>query len=644
MDNQTERHIRVQVPEGLHARPVAQLVALAKRFTATLEIGHGGKIANPRSAVKLLLLAVKEQDLVTIRATGVDAAAAVSAISDFLEDTSEAEAPTMQHPVPANTTNLAVPNAHTFHGIGGSDGVALGPAFPFFRHVITIDRTPLPPAARPAQIAAFTAALNGICVPANSTDATASQIKTALIEIVRDEEWTAGIATMIESGMPAVAATLDAGEALATQFEAVTDPYLRARAEDVRGAARAIALCLIGKHDPSLTEAPPGSIVIAEDLNAWDVADTDLSKIGGIVCRTGTPAAHIAIMARAYAIPAVFGCGTMPSVTTGIEVALDGASGTVLVQPDGPERARILDSKAAWRAAQHDLLHWAAIHPRTSSGHAVQVAANLGSVKEIDAAQRAGAMGVGLFRSELLFSEYRRPLTEQEQFDTYDQVARAFGDHPVIIRTLDIGGDKSVPGIDIPPENNPFLGWRGIRLCLDRPDLFKPQLRALLRAAVNGNLKIMLPMISEATEIQRTRALITECSTELTIAGIAHAHPAIGIMIETPASVLLADDLAKDVDFFSIGTNDLTQYIMAADRLNQSVMDLSRPDNPAVLKAVAMTCAAAANNHIPVSVCGEAAANPRIIAQFLSFGIRSISMSPSSILRIKKFLTEDPQL
>jgi phosphocarrier protein FPr len=662
MDNETltneiGRTIQVQVPEGLHARPVAQLVALAKSFSATLELQHGERRANPRSAVKLLLLAVKQHDRVTLRASGADAREAIEAISRFLEDAAEAADPhradghaiphvteaAASNPLP-DAANPRTDHGRTYHGLGGSDGVALGPAFPYFRQVIAIDRTPVPPAARPAQHAAFTAALDDVCATTTTADETASQIKTALIEIVRDADWTAGIAAMIDAGVPAVAAVLDAGEALAAQFEAVTDAYLRARAEDVRGAARAIALCLTGQRDPALSEAPPGAIVIAEDLNAWDVADTDLSLIGGIVCRTGTPAAHIAIMARAYALPAVFGCADVPTLEAGVEVALDGATGSVVLQPDPQERAALLAAKSAWRDAQHDLLHWAPIHPRTKAGHAVQVAANLGSVKEIDAARRAGAMGVGLFRSELLFSEHRRPMTEQEQFETYDQVARAFADHPVIIRTLDIGGDKAIPGIDIPPESNPFLGWRGIRLCLDRPDLFKPQLRALLRAAVNGNLKLMLPMISESSEIQRTRALIVTCREELAASGIAHADPAIGIMIETPASVLLADDLAKEVDFVSIGTNDLTQYIMAADRLNPNVMDLSRPDSPAVLKAIAMTCRAADANHIPVSVCGEAAANPSIIPRLLACGIRSLSMSPSSILRIKKFLSETPAL
>ncbi|MBW4036485.1 MAG: phosphoenolpyruvate--protein phosphotransferase [Proteobacteria bacterium] len=646
MDIEAERSVLVRVPEGLHARPVAQLVALAKAFPATLEIVHGSKSANPRSAVKLLLLSIKEHDRVIVRGSGADAHEAVDAVCRLLEDTTEAAIPGgISSPFAERAPEPATePDDGQFRGIGGSEGVALGPAFPYFRQRLVIDRTTVPAAQRAEQVAAFRSSLDLVCAQTDSADATASQIQNALSEIVRDVEWTGGIEAAIAAGLPAVAATLDAGETLAMQFEAVPDPYVRARADDVRGAARAIALNLTGVHDPALGEAPDGAIIIAEDLNAWDVADADLSQIGGIVCRTGTPAAHIAIMARAYGIPAVFGCGMMPEVAAGVEIGIDGAGGMVFVAPGDAERARLMSARTAWTAKQDNLQRWASVRPVTRSGHAVQIAANLGSIKEIDAARRAGAMGVGLFRSELLFSEHRRPLTEQEQFETYDAVARAFGDHPVIIRTLDIGGDKSVPGIDIPPEGNPFLGWRGIRLCLDRPDLFKPQLRALLRAAVNRNLKIMLPMISEASEIHRTRALIDECRRELAAEAIAHDRPATGIMIETPASVLLAEELAKEVDFFSIGTNDLTQYIMAADRLNPCVAALSRPENPAVFKAIAMTCAAAMARGIPISVCGEAASSPPIIAKLLSFGIRSLSMSPSSILRIKQFVSEEAGL
>jgi phosphocarrier protein FPr len=274
--------------------------------------------------------------------------------------------------------------------------------------------------------------------------------------------------------------------------------------------------------------------------------------------------------------------------------------------------------------------------PRTRSGKAIEIAANLGSLKEIDAALAVGAMGVGLFRTEFLFMERGRPPTEDEQAEAYTRLAAAFAPAPVIVRTLDIGGDKPAPGIDFPHEDNPFLGWRGVRMCLDRPDIFKPQLRALLRAALAGNIKVMAPMIAEVEEVVRVKSLIEECRAELDAAGVAYGAFDLGVMIETPAAALLADELAREVSFFSIGTNDLTQYVMAADRLNPRVAKLNRADHPAVLKAIAMICEAAGRAGLWVGICGEAAARPDLIPTFVAMGVSELSMSPASILRAKK--------
>ncbi|MDU8356906.1 putative PEP-binding protein, partial [Pseudomonas syringae pv. actinidiae] len=229
------------------------------------------------------------------------------------------------------------------------------------------------------------------------------------------------------------------------------------------------------------------------------------------------------------------------------------------------------------------------VTPKRADGTGIEVAANIGSLEEIEAALAAGAMGVGLFRTELLFMRHMHLPSEDMQAETYAALARAFAPHPVIVRTLDIGGDKPVAGIEFPEEENPFLGWRGIRMCLDRPDIFKPQLRALLRAAVHGNVKVMLPMVSDIAEVRRARALIDECAAELARDGVPFARFQLGVMIETPAAVLIAPALAREVSFFSIGTNDLTQYVMAADRLNPTVGALNDVANPAVMVAIAMT-------------------------------------------------------
>jgi phosphocarrier protein FPr len=247
-------------------------------------------------------------------------------------------------------------------------------------------------------------------------------------------------------------------------------------------------------------------------------------------------------------------------------------------------------------------------------------------------------MSVGLFRTELLFMDRRTLPDEDEQTAIYSRLAQAFHPRPVVIRTLDVGGDKPVPGIVFPEEDNPFLGWRGVRMCLDRPDVFLPQLRALLRAAAVGNVQVMVPMVDDVDEVRRVKALMATCAEQLTREGVAWAQPKLGIMVETPAAALTADLLAQEVDFFSIGTNDLTQYVMAVDRMNPDLASLYRTDHPAVLRAIGMVCEAAKKAGISVAVCGEAAARPDMIPVLLDLGVNELSMSPSSVLRAKKIV------
>ena len=245
-------------------------------------------------------------------------------------------------------------------------------------------------------------------------------------------------------------------------------------------------------------------------------------------------------------------------------------------------------------------------------------------------------MGVGLFRTELLFMERRALPSEDEQTTVYMELAKAFAPHPVIVRTLDIGGDKPVAGIDFPEEENPFLGWRGVRVCLDRPDIFRPQLRALRRASVVGNVKVMIPMIADVGELRAVKSLFDECRTELEADQVRVGAAEIGVMMETPAAALMADEIAAESAFFSIGTNDLTQYVMAADRLNPRLVGLNRPDHPAVLRAVELICQAAKRAGISVGICGEAAAREDLIPEFIRLGVTELSMSPSSIARAKR--------
>ena len=268
------------------------------------------------------------------------------------------------------------------------------------------------------------------------------------------------------------------------------------------------------------------------------------------------------------------------------------------------------------------------------------MAANLGALSEIEPAQAAGAVGVGLFRTEFLFMERPTLPTEDEQTAVYSQLLERFRPQPVVIRTLDVGGDKPLRAIAFPKEENPFLGWRGVRVCLDRPDVFAPQLRALLRAAPHGRLQVMIPMVSDIEELRAVKARIAACRAELESAGIAHGWFELGMMVETPAAVFAAKAFAREVEFFSIGTNDLTQYVMAADRTNPRVAALNRADHPAVVEAIRLVCEAAAAAGIPVAVCGEAAGRPEMTAALIRLGVSELSMSASSILRVKRAVTE----
>ena len=412
---------------------------------------------------------------------------------------------------------------------------------------------------------------------------------------------------------------------------------------------RALALTLLDRQDVDLSAVPPGAILVAEELSALDLAKAPVQTLAGILCARGAATSHIAIMARTHGIPAVLGsAASLEALQAAKVAALDGNTGEVWLDPDATlERAlrMRIDGEARDRAA---LDVYRTLEPVTRTGELIEVAANLGSLKEIEPALQAGAMGVGLFRTELLFMERKRLPDEDEQTAIYTKLARAFAPRPVIVRTLDIGGDKPVAGVEFPNESNPFLGWRGVRMCLDRPDIFKPQLKALLRAACHGNVKIMVPMITNVDEVLRVKTLMADCRAELDAAAIPYGAPDLGLMMETPAAALpwraaaslLAADLAKHAAFFSIGTNDLTQYVMAADRLNPRVADLNRADHPAVLAAMRLICDAAKAQGIWVGLCGEAAARPDLIPIFLAMGITELSMSPASIPRAKKAVTE----
>ena len=525
--------------------------------------------------------------------------------------------------------------------MAASEGVALGPAFLYFPKSVTPPRLTVSRDDAPAELDKLERA--ALSVRADlATRGTAGEdadIARALEELALDPELQRRARDQVIAGADAVTAILDAGGALASEFEGLADPYLQARGDDLRGIAQSIALALFGERQPTLADAMAGSVVVADEINALDLLGAPLAAIAGMVSRRGGATSHVAIIARSHGLPAVLGLEVDAArLRNAKEIAVDGSTGLVVIDPSPQVRDEFFARIRAAEAEKSALGAWAHVEARTRDGRLIQLAANIGSAKDIPAALAAGAMGVGLFRTELLFMQRRRPPTEDEQTEIYGEVAKAFWPHPVIVRTLDVGGDKQTPGILIPHEENPFLGWRGVRLTLERADIFKPQLRALLRASAIGNIKVMIPMIATVEEIRAVKAVIEECKAELLAEDCPFGTFELGVMIETPAAVFVADELAKEVAFFSIGTNDLTQYVMAADRHNEKVAALNRADNPAVLRAIEMVCEAGLRAGIWVGVCGEAASRPDLIETFIRFGVTELSMSATALPRAKKCL------
>jgi phosphoenolpyruvate-protein phosphotransferase (PTS system enzyme I) len=460
----------------------------------------------------------------------------------------------------------------------------------------------------------------------------------AHLAFLDDPAFTGEMKSRIENQKKnAEAVCQDVTEEMSALMASLDDEYMKARADDIRDVGSRLLLILLGKQpfDPSLLT--PGSVVVAEELTPSDTAQFP-EGVAGMVTAKGSKTAHAAIMARTLGIPAVLGLGSnIEQIKDGDTIIVDGDKGTIQINPSQEVikqvRAQIEEQEKARALA----LKEAKAEAKTADGKRIQVFANIGSLGDIDIALKNHAEGVGLFRTEFLYLENDHWPTEEEQYQAYAKVLSSFGERPVVIRTLDIGGDKELPYAKLPKEENPFLGHRAIRFCLANPDLFKTQLRALLKASVHGNLWIMFPMIENCSEIRQAKALLNECRQELISEGVKVADKIpVGIMVEIPAAAIAADLLAKEVDFMSIGTNDLTQYTLAADRGNEQVAHLYDAAHPAVLRLVKMTCDAAAKANILVGMCGELAGDPSMTELLIGLGLSELSMSAGTIPEVKQ--------
>ncbi|MCI8270039.1 MAG: phosphoenolpyruvate--protein phosphotransferase [Lachnospiraceae bacterium] len=428
----------------------------------------------------------------------------------------------------------------------------------------------------------------------------------------------------------------------ANVFAGMDDELMQQRATDMRDIKTRMQRVLLNVESVDIASLPEGSILVAKDLTPSMTAGINPKNVAGIVTELGGKTSHSAILARALEIPAVVAVSDfLKQVKNGDAVVLDGDTGIVYVNPDAGITAEYSAKRDAFLAEKKELEQYIGKPTVTKDGVTVELVANIGKPKDVEKVLQYDGEGVGLFRTEFLFMDRNSMPTEDEQFEAYKKVAEALAGKPVIIRTLDIGGDKEIPYMGLEKDENPFLGYRAIRLCLDRKeDIYKPQLRALLRASAYGNIKIMIPLVTCIDEYREAKMLIDELKLELDRQGIAYNKDIqVGIMVETAAASLIADIFAKEVDFFSIGTNDLTQYTMSVDRGNDKISYLYSTFNPAVLRSIKRIITCAREEGIMVGMCGEAASDPMMIPLLLAFGLNEFSMSASAILYSRKLIT-----
>ena len=456
-----------------------------------------------------------------------------------------------------------------------------------------------------------------------------------------DLDFVESIEGLIENDrLNAEAAVSDTGAQFAEMFAAMDDSYMQARAADIRDISTRVVGILTGEGESGIVSDVP-CIVAADDLAPSETVQLDKSLILGFITAGGSANSHTAILARTMGIPAIIGAGdALQAEMEGKYAIIDGQTGETVIEPDDAEHERLLKKQAKEKALKELLDQLKGKPNETRDGRNVMVYCNIGSPADIDAVLQNDGGGIGLFRSEFLYLQGSDYPTEDEQFEAYKTVAERMGGKRVIIRTLDIGADKQADYFYLDKEENPAMGLRAIRICLTRPEIFKTQLRALFRASAYGNIAIMYPMITSLWEVRKIKEIVEEVKAELDEQGIAYGEPKQGIMIETPAAVMVSGELAKEVDFFSIGTNDLTQYTLAVDRQNPKLDRFFDPHHPAILAMIRMVVENAHKAGIWAGICGELGADTSLTKEFLAMGVDELSVSAGSILPIRKIILE----
>ncbi len=621
---------------GLHARPATMFVDLAKQFQTAIRVRHGDRVADGKRLIELLQLGVERGATVRVSAEGPDAEAALeslkAAIAAGLGDEEEAPAPAT---VAVSHSWKPQRPATTISGISAAPGLAIGVTRRYETQPIVVEDRPGDPLEEGERlqraISAAQAELDELYEEVKTRfGSSKAAIFRAHSEFLNDAGLIQQTVARIFERHSAAWAWQQAINERVSQLQKLDDPILAGRAVDLSDVGQRVLRHLVGvATKPASPESPV--ILIADDLTPSDTATLDPDAILGFVTAKGGPTSHTAIIARSLGIPAIVAAGPAAlDVADDTPCIIDGYSGALYLRPHEADVAAAREVQQQLQR-QQDAANASRFDPAvTLDGHRVEVAANINRASDAAAAVAAGAEGVGLMRTEFLFLERNAAPTEDEQFAAYRDMAQAMNGRPVIIRTLDIGGDKEVPYLNLPKEDNSFLGIRGIRLCLQRPDLFIPQLRAIYRAASYGQVKIMFPMIATLEDWTQARELAEQVRREL------NAPPVeLGIMIEVPSAAVLADHFAREVDFFSVGTNDLTQYVLAMDRLHPQLAKQADGLHPAVLRMIDQTVRAASRHGKWVGVCGGVAGDPKGAVILAGLGVTELSVSVPSVAEVK---------
>jgi phosphocarrier protein FPr len=631
----------IQNQTGLHARPAKVLVNLAKQFKSTINLQYGAKKANAKSMVSVLTLGASKGSIITLMVDGADEEQALADIEAAIraglgdEDHAvpvEAKPVTVQKEPPTAVEKVDEPlEPGVIKGVGAAPGIAVGPIFHFQHVELDIEK------AEPVMTLdeALKCAKDQLTeLHQQMTDkklGAEAAIFEAHRELLEDPELLLTVDRHTKAGQNSLKAWKFAIDDQAAAIAALNDPLLAARADDLRDVGKRVLGLMLGVDKKASAMPTTPVVVVARELSPSDTASFNPELVLGFGIVEGGPTSHIAILARALGLPAIVGVDeSMLALEEKTPVILNGNDGTLTVNPAADVLERARQSQKRWLEYRRFAQEQASLPATSQDGIRVDVTANAGSIADAAEALHMGADGIGLLRTEFLFLERTTAPSEEEQFFVYNAIAETMRTRPVIVRTLDIGGDKPLAYIQMKPELNPFLGERGIRLCLNRPELFREQLRAILRAAPSGNLKIMFPMVSDIVELRQARAIIEELCRELSVSPVQ-----IGIMIEVPSAALMADVFAPEIDFFSIGTNDLTQYTLAMDRGNSALASKHDGLHPAVLRLIAMTIDAAHKYGKRADICGELGSDAAAIPILLGLGMDELSVSIPSVPTVK---------